>query len=138
MNFVIAVDGSEESKEAVNYAVELVPESSRLTVVHAVTPEIYTQDNDVLIEDMSDAEARAEDVLEDAVETASDTGKDLSVEYEMLYGDPVESIVDYAESGEYDGIFVGHKGISQKHQDMVGSVTQNLVRKATLPVTVVR
>jgi len=136
MRFIVAVDGSEESKEALRQAVSLAePLKAEVEVVHAITPEIYSDEGRVLIEDMSDAEARADSVLADAIEVAE--GEGFEVDAESLYGDAVEEIVEYSEETDADAVFVGHRGVSTEHE-AVGSVAQELVRKASVPVTVVR
>lgn len=137
MNFVVAVDGSEESDKAVRHAFSLAePLGADVELVHAITPEIYSDEGKVLIEDMSDAEARAESVLADSAEVAREAGAE--VETESLYGDAAEEVAEYADEIGADGIFIGHRGISAEYEDVVGSVAQELVRKATVPVTVVR
>ncbi|MDY6779049.1 MAG: universal stress protein, partial [Halobacteria archaeon] len=63
MKYVVAVDGSDESDEAVRYAVEIAGATeSELHVVHSVTPEIYSESGEVLIEDMSEAESRSREL----------------------------------------------------------------------------
>ena len=134
---MVAVDGSEESDDALRYAVSLAePLGAEVKVVHAITPEIYSDEGRMLIEDMSDAEARADSVLADAEEVAEKEGFDVSTE--SLYGDPVEEMVKYADEMNADAVFVGHRGVSTEYEDVVGSVAQDLVRKASVPVTVVR
>lgn len=137
MRFIVAVDGSEESEDAVRYAVSLAePLGADVVIVHAIKPEIYSEEGRMLIEDMSDAEARADSVLADAETVAGEAG--FEVETEALYGDAAEEIVEYADETGTDAVFVGHRGVSAKYEDMVGSVAQELVRRASVPVTVVR
>lgn len=137
MRFIVAVDGSEESEDAVRYAVSLAePLGADVEIVHAIKPEIYSEEGRMLIEDMSDAEARADSVLADAETVAEEAG--FEVETEALYGDAAEEIVEYADETGTDAVFVGHRGVSAKYEDMVGSVAQELVRRASVPVTVVR
>lgn len=137
MRFIVAVDDSKESDEALRYAVSLAePLEAEVEVAHAITPEIYSDEGRMLIEDMSDAEARADSVLADAEEVAKEEGSD--VETESLYGDAAEEVVKYADENNVDAIFVGHRGVSTEYEDVVGSVAQELVRKASVPVTVVR
>jgi len=91
MRFIVAVDGSDESDEAVRHAASLAePLGAEVELVHAITPEIYSDEGQVLIEDMSDAEARAETVLDESVEVAEDAG--IDVETEALYGDAAEEV----------------------------------------------
>lgn len=137
MRFIVAVDGSDESEEAVRHAASLAePLDAEVELVHAITPEIYSDEGQVLIEDMSDAEARADTVLAESAQVAEDAG--LEATTESLYGDAAEEVAEYADETEGDAIFVGHRGVSTEYEDVVGSVAQELVRKATVPVTVVR
>jgi len=137
MRFIVAVDNSDESDEAVEHAASLAePLGAEVVLVHAITPEIYSDEGQVLIEDMSDAESRAEGVLADSREVAEEAGTEVTTE--SLYGDAAEEVAEYADETDADGVFVGHRGVSTEYEDVVGSVAQQLVRKATVPVTVVR
>ena len=60
------------------------------------------------------------------------------METELLYGDPVRAITDYATEAGFDAIVVGHRGRSERAESMVGSVARGIVNQATVPVTVVR
>jgi len=138
MRFIVAVDGSDESEEALRYGIRVADGlDASVDVVYVVKPEIYSEEGRVLIEDMSDAEGRAEKTLEEARAIAEDEGFD-DVRTEELYGDAPEEIADHAETADADGIFIGHRGISEQYEGAVGSVAQELVRRATVPVTVVR
>ncbi|MDY7081008.1 MAG: universal stress protein, partial [Halobacteria archaeon] len=71
MKFIVAVDGSEQSESALRYAIDIARGTdSSITVIHSVMPEIYNEGGEILIEDMSEAETRADTVLEEAAETA--------------------------------------------------------------------
>lgn len=138
MRFIVAVDGSTESERAIRYAVDIADGlDASVDIVHSITPEIYSDDGRVLIEDMSDAEERSDSVLDEAEEIARSEDFD-EMRTESLYGEPAEEIVKYADEMGADGIFVGHRGVSQEYEDVVGSVAQELVRRANVPVTVVR
>ncbi len=149
MKFIVAVDGSEEGEAALAYATDFADGvDGSITVVYAVDPEIYEEGGSEPIEGITDAEGRlivqsvedAEDrgleILDEAAEFAEALGHD--VETELLYGDPVPEITDYAEEGGYDGIFVGHRGLSERAERVLGSVAKGIVERATVPVTVVR
>lgn len=137
MRFIVAVDGSDESEEAVQYAVSLADQlGAEVEIVHAIKPEIYSDEGRMLIEDMSDAEARADSVLVDAETVAEEAG--FEAETEALYGDAAEEIAEYADEADADAVFVGHRGVSTEYEDVVGSVARELVERASVPVTVVR
>ncbi|ELZ75207.1 universal stress protein [Haloferax larsenii] len=149
MNFIVAVDGSEPSERALDHALTIVePLGAHVTVVHSVEPHVLVEGGEepvsgaaeagdrIFAESLEDAEIRAEEVLEAAAERARDAGVEATTE--LLYGDPVESIPEYAKDAASDGIFVGHRGLDERYEGLVGSVAKELVERATCPVTVVR
>lgn len=149
MKFLVAVDGSEESDRALDYASTLAERlDASLTVVHAVEPDVYSEGGDapitslsdaerrLIVEAVADAEDRAQRVLDDAVDHLSATGVD--VDTELFYGDPLVVIPSYLETGSFDGVFVGHRGLSKRYEGLLGSVAKGLVERSPVPVTVVR
>jgi nucleotide-binding universal stress UspA family protein len=149
MKLLVAVDGSDASDAALDHALEMASllEGS-LTVVHAVEPNVevhggdqslqgFSDADDRLVEEpIEDAEARGERLLEAARSTAATDGH--AVDAELLYGDPVEVVPEYAEANGFDGIVVGHRSLDGRYEEMVGSVAKGLIERATVPVTVVR
>jgi len=149
MKFIVAVDGSEEGEAALAYATDVADAvDGSITVVYAVDPDIYEEGGSepvegiadaqdrLIIQSVEDAEERGLDILDAAASFALELGH--SVETELLYGDPVREITDYAEDGGFDGIFIGHRGLSERVERVLGSVAKGVVERATVPVTVVR
>ncbi|MFB6167543.1 MAG: universal stress protein [Haloferacaceae archaeon] len=142
MRLLVAVDGSEQSDNALTHAVRLAEETDgSVTVAHAVDPEVREveaappDDGDrLVVEDEEDAEARADRILSAAAETAGDR---VPVTTELLRGDPREALPDFAASEGYDGIVVGHRELPERQERVLGSVAKSLVERATVPVTVV-
>lgn len=149
MKLLVAVDGSAESENALAYAADIADATDgSLTLVYSVDPSVYDEggegpietaadaDERLVIESVDVAEDRGLDVLEEAAALARDLGRDP--ETELLYGDPDESITDYAEAEGFDAIFVGHRGRSERADLLLGSVAKAVVERATVPVTVAR
>ncbi|MDQ2052390.1 universal stress protein [Natronolimnohabitans sp. A-GB9] len=149
MQFLVAVDGSEESENALAYAADIADAmDGSITVAYAADPTVHDEGGDeptvslwdadqrLVLESIDDAEQRGLDLLEDVSAFADELGHD--VETELLYGDPVTAITDFAEDEGIDTIFVGHRGRSERTDAMVGSVAKSIVERATVPVTVVR
>lgn len=149
MKLLVAVDGSEEADSALAYATDIADAmEGSITAAYAVDPSIYEQggsqpiaglsdaDERLLLESIKDAEDRALDILDDTEALAEELGHDI--ETELLYGDPVTRITDYAEKEGFETIFVGHRGRSERTDLMLGSVAKDIVERATVPVTVVR
>jgi len=106
MNYLVAVDGSESSMDAIEHAVDLITQTGgSLLIVHAVEARVLVDDAEsvgaaptntevgerIYTEDITDAEARGKSVLADAEETI-EIGDDVDIETTLLYGDPVECI----------------------------------------------
>ena len=148
MKYLVAVDGSESSTEALEYALDLATRAGgSLVVAYAVEPRVLVEGGEeaptnaevgqrIYTEDIEVAEERGEEVLEDVRDRAEEAG--VAVETTLLYGDPVDTVADYAEDEGVDGIVVGHRGLSGRVEGMVGSVAKGLVGHATVPVTVVK
>lgn len=57
---------------------------------------------------------------------------------ELLTGRPADAISGYADEAGVDGIFVGHRGLSDEQEQVVGSVAKSVVDKASVPVTIIK
>jgi nucleotide-binding universal stress UspA family protein len=149
MKFLIAVDGSSESDETLEYAIGIANAlDAEITVCHVVNPALFVEDVSKPVSSLSEAERslllngiddsfeRGLAVLDDAVETALELGHE--VEREILYGDPATEISEFAESEGFDAIYVGHRGGSSRRERFLGSVAKGVVDRSTIPVTVVR
>ena len=143
MRYVVATDGSDESDDAVEYAaIQAAAFDATLEVVHVLTPETEFINGELVLpgDDQSiDLGERALDrARELAMETAEEHDGDVTVETELLAGRPADRIAAYADETGADAIFVGHRGLSEEHEQVVGSVAKSVVGKANVPVTVIR
>ncbi|MFB6087791.1 MAG: universal stress protein [Haloarculaceae archaeon] len=148
MKFVVAVDGSPESERALDHAVEMATAAgASLTVAYSVDPDVYDTGGTEPITDVADAERRlVMESVEDAEERGAEILADASAQVpdsvacdtELLYGDPVETVPEFAATEGYDGVFVGHRGLTEAQERVLGSVAKGIVERATVPVTVVR
>ncbi|MGM0590364.1 MAG: universal stress protein [Halobacteriota archaeon] len=149
MKFLVAVDGSDSSVKALKYALEFAAEAgATLTVVHSVEPQVLVEGGEtpaesfdeatdrIFTEDIEDAEERSERILRQALAVVEDAP--VEVDSALLYGDPKLSVPEYAVQHDYEHVFVGHRGLSQRYQDLVGSVAMGIVERSTVSVTVVR
>lgn len=148
MKLLVAVDGSAESVKALEHAIELAaPGNWPITAVHAVDPEVRTAggvesvearsdfEAQLIQENPEDAEKRGTALLERMEATAAEHGAEI--ETAMLDGDPAEVVPDFAESGSFDHVVVGHRGLSEEFERVLGSVAMAIVERSTVPVTVV-
>ncbi|NOZ77209.1 MAG: universal stress protein [Euryarchaeota archaeon] len=137
MRVLVAVDGSEYSLRAVEFAARLAKESnSALAVIHVV-PHVKSTKEDLITlmkEELGNIRKAGEKYLERAREEAREHG--VSPELILKEGDPVELILETA--GDYDLIVAGTKGKGRVEKLILGSVSSALVDRSPAPVTVVR
>jgi nucleotide-binding universal stress UspA family protein len=149
MKFLVATDGSDQSNDALAFAVRLATAAdAAVTVAHSVTPEIYTErtsgpvqglpdaERKLVLESIEDAENRGDRVLEEARALAAELG--VTAATELLYGDPEDTIAAFADAEGYDLVFVGHRGMSSRAEGLLGSVAKALAARTNVPVTIVR
>lgn len=148
MKFLVAVDGSQEAADALAYATDVADAmDGTITAVHAVDPEVYDTGGDeptsraetdrrLLIRSIEEAEERGLRILDEAAGLADELGRDI--ETRLLYGEPVKAITGYADDADFDAIFVGHRGRSERTDLMLGSTAKTIVERSTVPVTVTR
>lgn len=138
MDILVAFDDSDPAWEALEFALEEHPEAD-VTVLHVINPYDTSYGEAAQFGLESVIEARREEidaVFEKAREAADD--HDGAFETETVVGEPAREIVSYLEDEPVDRVFVGSHGRSGLSRVLLGSVAERLVRRAPVPVTVVR
>jgi len=121
-NMLIAYDGSEESSKALRAAIALAPGLGvkvTITMVAALG-----------------GEDAARELLEKAKQRA--LGGNVEANVEVLHGDPEEQILELRETIAADLIVMGAYGHTRIRELILGSTTSHVIRKATVPVLLVR
>lgn len=148
MRLLVAVDDSDPSEGALQHAIGVAEAAdAEIVLAHAVDPDVYeatggarVSEGDVedalLLEAVEDAESEGDALLEAAAERVRAAG--VTCETHLLYGSPVDSLATLAEELAVDGVVVGHRSLSERHERLLGSVAKGLVERAPAPVTVVR
>ncbi|MFP9192240.1 universal stress protein [Natronosalvus vescus] len=137
---LVPMDDSRPAEHALVYALENHPDAA-VTVLNVVgVPSMMMGDavGLALEEDIEKAAAeRAESVFERARNVAAN--RDREIETAVAIGHPARAIVDRAD--DYETIVIGSHG---KHSEgvtrriLVGNVAETVVKRAPIPVTVVR
>ncbi|MEF8813406.1 MAG: universal stress protein [Halovenus sp.] len=133
---LVPVDGSDQSMEALEFALDEFPDSE-ITALTIVDPKelTYVTDSPVGTEPPA-FQKRIDNVLEEATTTASEY--DREVDTESRTGRPARVIVGYADQEEFDHIIMGSHGRSGLTRMLLGSVAEDVTRRASVPVTIVR
>jgi nucleotide-binding universal stress UspA family protein len=138
---MIATDGSEEVKKAVETAVEIAKMSrKKLYTVYVISMGFYsmTLPTD---EDWNKAfQERIETEGKEATAYVENAAKAANVEVEsaILRGSPAEEIIGFAERNNIDLIVMGTLGRTGIKGFLIGSVAEKVVRHSKKPVLVVR
>lgn len=139
---MVATDGSELVKKAVDTAVEVARLSgAKIYAVYVVTAGGgYTAGHprdigwEKAMKEHLSAEGREATTY---VETAGKAA-DVEVESVLLEGSPANEIVDFAEKNDIDLIVMGTLGKTGIQKFLLGSVAQNVVRHSRKAVLVVK
>ena len=138
---MVATDGSEPVKKAVDTAVEVARLSgAKLYAVYVIASGGYTvgHPRDIGWERAMKEHLSAEG--KEATAYVETVGKAAGVEVESVFleGSPVNEIVDFAEKNDIDLIVMGTLGRTGIQKILLGSVAQNVVRHSRKAVLVVR
>ena len=144
---MVAVDGSENSDRALDFALDLAEKfSSAVTVLNVsevlamgVVPQestTYSFDNmSILGKDLLKIH---EEILSKAVSHAKTVKPDLEVSSILRDGDPAVEIVNVAKDSGFDAIVIGHKGSGMVRERFLGSISEKVAHLASCPVVIVR
>jgi nucleotide-binding universal stress UspA family protein len=146
---LVPLDGSRLSSRAIVYATEVArhfgAEITLLHVVHPTTPVPVTTgmvpgDTEITIQAALEADKKnvssAKRYLRGKVRSIRNTG--LSGSYEVIRGNPTQSILDFAKKYKIDLVIMTTHGKGGLKRVIMGSVADRIIRESGKPVLVVR
>ncbi|SDX84325.1 universal stress protein [Halobellus clavatus] len=127
---LVPTDGSDQAAAALDHAVELARTAD--ATVHLLYVADTNRDSvTTLGGQVVDAlEAEGEQILE----TATDRVGGVRIVDSVETGDPVETILDYADSVDADVVVMGTHGRRGLDRYLLGSTTERVVRHSQRPV----
>ncbi len=137
---LVPVDGSEQSREACDFAMREHPQGE-FVLLHVINPTEAGYSAGASFPAASEKwYEHAKDDAAELLEELEAAGRDLDVTIttDTVVGKPARAIVEYAGEHDIDRIVMGSHGRSGVTRILLGSVAENVVRNATVPVTVAR
>jgi len=134
---VVPTDFSDHSLRAIPYAVSLAEKfNARLKVVFVSEPALQVADVAwVGIDERSMSQEHLEEARRNLERIALEqVPTDVQVDAEVLSGDAVEAVIAYARDVNADLVVMATHGRSGLSHMLMGSVAEQIVRKAPCPV----
>lgn len=123
---LVAMDGSEASKNALHQAFKLAFDEKKWITVAAVNPP-YQGDLELIgvsnIEEL--LKGKGEKILEEAQQIAKEERASIKTRLEV--GEPYEKIIEIAEEEKCELIVMGRRGITGFERALMGSVTAKVI-----------
>lgn len=139
-SLLVPTDGSETAMKAVERSLELAEQVGATLHLLSVVDDDLASALAAVTEDGSDPSSglrkRSTGSLDALAADARSRG--LEVVTATTSGTPADEIVDYAETNGVDAIVMGTHGRGGFERLLIGSVTDSVVRTATIPVCTVR
>jgi nucleotide-binding universal stress UspA family protein len=143
---LVAVDGSENSRRAMSFALDIAEKYAASVLVVNVfqfpamyanpeDPFVYSSSRAAFIKDMRRIQ---EETLAKAVEEAKRLKPSLDIAAELRAGEPAAQIVEAAKEGGFDVIVVGHRGLSRLSEVFLGGVSERVAHLASCAVVIVK
>lgn len=139
---LLPTDGERGVDNAIEYAMELA--ATRDATVHAlfvVDENVFTAySGDEFVQEHEGPQAALEELGEQALSSIAETAQenDIEVETMLRYGHPVEEIVAAVEDIDADHVVLGSKTQPGEYRQLLGSVSERVLRLVDSPVTVVK
>ena len=139
-DILLPTDGSQGVEEAINCAVALAKKfDAKIHVLYVVEPPRFQEYGAgiALASMIKTLQEAGEQILSDTVELIRKSGA-LALEEVMDEGHPAEEILQYAREHGIDLIVMGTHGRRGLNRVLLGSVAEEVVRSADVPVMTVR
>ena len=134
-DLLLATDGSEGADQATKHAIELASQLDATLHILSVS-EDGPHSSDKRDQMRTDTEDESAHAVEEAEQAVSSAGIESTTT--VRHGVAQEEIVDVAETEPIDMIVVGTHGRTGLDHLIVGSVAEEVVRNAPVPVVTVR
>lgn len=146
-NVLIAVDGSENSERALDFALDFAEKyDAALTILNvsqspslvAVPADSTAVSGESMVGIAKDLQKLHSSILNKAISRAKQSKPHVQVFSKLLEGDPAEEIIAATKQNEFDIVVVGHRGLGRMREMILGSTSEKVAHSASCTVIIVR
>ncbi|CAD2071459.1 universal stress protein [Jeotgalicoccus coquinae] len=129
---LLAADGSDNSYRAAEETLNFISKDTTVTILNVIQ-----------IEKSKDAVLHGGDMIHEQKDKLSgiiDLYESNNVRHNVIFerGIPDETVVKVSNSGDYDVIVLGNRGLNSLQGMMMGSVSHKVAKRAGIPVMIVK
>lgn len=132
---LLAIDGSENSRRAAHETARLVGGDTNVTVLHVLDPD-DTQKDVVRSGTERQWDKQKKDMLSAIIRYFDEA--DIEHKYVARRGLPSREIIEEANSGDYEVLVIGSRGLNIFQEMVLGSVSHRVAKHARIPVMIVK
>jgi len=141
---LVAIDGSEASKHAVDFAIDLAEQTSAEIQLLTVVPPVllpslgfYKVKSKAIRECADELETIFWEILAKSLDKVQKRRPKLKVSTKLEMGEPHKKIIQTAKLGNFDLIVMGSRGLGSRFTPL-GSVSSRVIDEASCPVAITR
>ena len=139
-HLLVPTDFSDQSKRALELAVQLLSNSGTLDILHVVEdtihPSYLATDGDPILNVMPQIKDRSEEILQEMANKF--VPKSIQTHLMVKEGRIAQTILEHEEANPIDAIVMGTHGANAISQIFMGSQANRVVRKASCPVITIK
>ncbi|WP_411843150.1 universal stress protein [Salinicoccus sp. HZC-1] len=134
-SILLAADGSDNSFRAAEETLNFSDENTQVTILNVINAD--ESKNDVLHSGPSESiTAKRKEKLSTIIELYESNNIHHTVIFE--HGVPNETVVKVANSGDYQAVVLGTRGLNSLQEMVLGSVSHKVAKRADIPVIIVK
>lgn len=134
-SILLAADGSENSERAAREALNFIDENTFVTILTIV--DVEESKTDVLhgqqgVSLTQEREQKLSSIIQLFDEHI------VNYDIKIVRGTPSEKVTEVANSGEYQAVILGTRGLNSLQEMVLGSVSHKVAKHAQIPVIIVK
>lgn len=139
MKVAVFVDETNPSKEAVKEAVQFTQlTDASLHLVHSIEREVIENGENLVRESEDEAIDRAEKLLDSHLSDIEQQDLDVKRQVVSGKGSHTDELASYIENEDIDRVFIGHRGLTGRKEELFGSFAKDMIGQLDVPVTVIK